>query len=144
LRNNQTKPTNQQAMKNSILINVSTARADGRENSVESISLALRGKGFRILSSRIVRGEWEGKPEISLALELLAALPLCHLECLLATRIAIQRLSEELGQDCIAVEWPNGHGELVPEQRGVKFQEEFFHKPFPDLSRQTGAESVAW
>lgn len=129
-------------MKNSLLLNIGLARNDERENTAESIGHALRDRGLILTASRIVTGEWQGRPETTLACEVLPALPLCHVSCRQAVGIQIGRLAEDLGQDCIALQWPEGNGELVPEIDGERFDPLFFHPVFPNLSRQAGAESV--
>lgn len=97
-------------------MNIGLARNDGREsNTVTTVAAALHQHGFILTASRIVRGEWQGVPETTLAFEALAALPLCHAECCLAVKVSIQRLASDLGQTCIACVWPDGRGELIPD-----------------------------
>ena len=114
-------------MKNSIAINIGLARKDGQENTVPTVAASLRHHGLILTHARIVRGEWQGKPECTLAVEALCALPLCHEECRLAVKVSVQRLAAELSQDCIAVQWPEGHGELIPPV--AEFDATCFHSP---------------
>lgn len=112
-------------MKNTIQFNIGLARNDGKENTVPTVASSLRQHGFILTASRIVAGTWQGKPETTLAFEALAALPLCHAECVLAVGASIKRLALDLGQTCIAVQWPDGRGELVPNVG--KFDPKQFH-----------------
>lgn len=128
-------------MKNTLALNIGLSRNDGRENSAESIGHALRDRGFIVTASRIVDSEWQGKPETTLACDVLPALPLCHVSCRQAVKIQVERLAEELGQDCIATVWPEGHGELVPAIG--EFDPSLFH-PVITTEREEAESFITW
>ena len=121
-------------MKNSIQLNIGTATHDGGELTVPEIATALRRHGLVLTACRVVvNGEWNGVPEEALAAECLPALPVCHAECRLAIASAIGKLARELRQTCIALLWPEGHGELCPPQSGMDFNPARFH-PAEDIA----------
>jgi ABC-type uncharacterized transport system YnjBCD permease subunit len=129
-------------MKNSIQMNIGLTRQDGRENSTETVALALKHAGFILTACRIVTSEWQGTPERTLACEVLVSLPLCHAECRLAIGATVKRLATDLCQSCIAVKWPEGHGDLIPPV--APFDGQYWKPVFPSLAREDGAESVGW
>lgn len=113
-------------MKNTFQINIGTRTNDGGKITIPEIATALRRHGLVLTACRIVTGIWEGVPEETLACECLPALPVCHAECRLAIATAIGKLARELRQTCIAVRWPEGHGELCPPVSGLDFSNEYF------------------
>ena len=118
-------------MKNTITLNIGTATNDGGNLTIPEIATALRRAGLVLTSARIVTGQWEGKEETTLVVECLPALPICHAECRAAVTVGIAKLARELRQTCIAVRWPEGHGELCPNVSGQPFNPDFFHPVFP-------------
>jgi hypothetical protein len=112
-------------MKNSIQLNIGTKTVDGNVLTIPEISTAFRRQGLILTASRIVTGEWQGVEETTLAVECLPALPICHAECRLAIAVGIGKLAAELRQECIALQWPNGSGELCPNVG--PFKPQYFH-----------------
>lgn len=100
-------------MKNTITLNIGLNTPTGTL-TVPEVATALRRHGLILTASRLAVGRWEGKEEQTLAVECLPALPLCHNECRAAVTVGIAKLARELRQTCIAVQWPEGHGELCP------------------------------
>lgn len=100
-------------MKNTITLNIGLNTPTGTL-TVPEVATALRRHGLILTASRLAVGRWEGKEEQTLAVECLPALPLCHNECRAAVAIGIGKLARELGQACVALQWPEGHGELHP------------------------------
>ena len=100
-------------MKNSIQLNIGT-RTPAGELTVPEVATALRRAGFVLTHSRTKESLYNGVPETCLAVEALCALPLCHVECKHAVAVTIARLAKDLRQECIAVRWPDGGAELIP------------------------------
>ena len=114
-------------MKNTLQLNIGLNTNDGGTLAVGEAATAIRRAGLIITASRIVNGAWNGTPEQTLAVECLPALPICHGGCRLAILSAIGKLARELRQTCIALAWPEGHGELCPPQSGMEFDASLFH-----------------
>lgn len=114
-------------MKNTIQLNIGLRTNDGGTLTVPEIAHALRRHGLVLTATRIVTGQWEGKEEQTLAVEAIPALPVCHHECRLAIVSAIGKLARELRQTCIALQWPDGGGELCPPVSGQAFDLAYFH-----------------
>lgn len=87
----------------------------------------LRHNGFIITQSRIVQGVWEGKPEACLVLVASYVFPLQFKESKLCICAALVEIAKRHAQDCIAIEWPDGTGDLVPAQK-YAFDAAFFHR----------------
>ena len=101
-------------MKNSIQLNIGT-RTPAGELTVPEVATALRRAGFVLTHSRVVESQYNGMPETCLAVEALCALPLCHAECRLAVSVTLAKLAKDLRQECVAVRWPDGGAELIPD-----------------------------
>lgn len=115
-------------MKNTITLNIGLNTPTGTL-TVPEVATALRRHGLILTASRLAVGKWEGKEETTLAVECLPALPICHLACRAAIAVGIAKLARELRQTCIALQWPEGHGELCPNVD--KFDPSEFKQVFP-------------
>ena len=100
-------------MKNSIQLNIGT-RTPAGELTIPEVATALRRAGFVLTHSRTKESLYNGVPETCLAVEALCALPLCHVECRHACAVVLAKLAHDLRQECIAVRWPDGGAELIP------------------------------
>ena len=133
-------------MKNTIQLNIGLNTPTGTL-TVPEVATALRRHGLILTSARIVTGQWEGKEETTLTCEAIPALPLCHNECRAAVAVGIAKLAAELRQTCIAVQWPEGHGELCPPVSGQSFNPDFFHLAYiarmDSMSRANSARASA-
>lgn len=101
-------------MKNTFQINIGLNTSNNNPVEIHRLLQDLRAAGLHNINSRIALGYWQGQPECTLVAECLFAIPLCHPEARLAIRVSIARIAEQHGQECIALLWPEGHGELVP------------------------------
>lgn len=115
---------------NTIKLNIGLATQSGPALTVPEVIKALASKGLLVIQSRLALGEWQGIEEKTLAVECISPLPLCHHECRLAIACTVQHLAGELRQACIALQWPDGSGVLLPEV--APFDPAFFHDPAPD------------
>lgn len=85
----------------------------------------LRHRGFIVSASRIALGEWEGKPEATLVVACSYVLPLEYAESRLCIRAALTEIARHHHQECVAITWPDGSGELIPPV--AEFDAGFFH-----------------
>lgn len=83
--------------------------------------------GFRVHQSRIVQGIWEGQPEACLVIVASYVLPLVYRESRLCIGHALCEIAKRHAQDCIAVEWSDGTGDLFPVQ-AFAFDPKQFHR----------------
>lgn len=86
----------------------------------------LRHNGFIVTQSRIAQGVWEGKPEATLVLVASYVFPLTFKESRLCICAALVEIAKRHSQKCIAVQWPDGTGDLVPAQ-AYAFDPQYFH-----------------
>ena len=121
-------------MKNTLELNVGLDSARLGHIPAETAQGLLALLGFTVHASREVVGEWEGKPESTLALLVSPPCECAAPSCREMIRAKIQAASRQLGQECIAIRWPEGQGELVP-PCAYAFNPELFHSPTVPAAR---------
>lgn len=121
---------------NCITLNIGLNKNNGGTLSVPEVCHALRGAGLLLINSRLDCGEWEGIKEETLVAVCLSPLPPWCNECRLALAATIERLAATLCQSCIACQWPDGTGSLLPAV--APFDPAFF-KTFENSSPELAA-----
>jgi hypothetical protein len=115
-------------MKNALELNIGLDSARLGHIPAETAQGLITLHGFRVHASRVVTGEWEGKPESTLVLLVSPPCEAASPSCRAMIRAKLQGAARQLGQDCIAVRWPEGTGELVP-PCAYAFNPALFHAP---------------
>ena len=111
------------------LLNIGLSRNDGKENTVAQTLAAIgaRCQPFELFH-KLAIGEWEGKPENSLA----CRVELRHKPSDDETREALEALAVDLAQDAIAYAIPSAFNGLVgrlygSNPKGWTFDKALFH-----------------
>ena len=111
-------------MKKQIELNIGLASNTG-PCAPHLILADLRYRGFTVTASRVALGQWEGKSEATLVIESGYVLPLEYGESKTCIRAALGEIARRHHQDCIAIQWPDGTGELIPPVS--EFDPAYFH-----------------